>query len=76
MWLTGQSVDDFTFNVKTSQVLLDWTSLNEWVVESNFIHHIDKDASLLSSLYSTLEKKIYLYDEFGLGIVGHGDVTC
>ena len=35
-----------------------------------------KDASLFSSLDSTLEKKIYVVDDFGFDIDGHAEVTC
>ena len=35
-----------------------------------------KDASLLSSLDTTIEKKIYVVYDFALDIVGHGDIDC
>ena len=35
-----------------------------------------KYASLFSYLDYALEKKIYVVDDFGLDITGHGDVTC
>lgn len=37
---------------------------------------MDKDPSLFSSLNSTLEKKIFVANNFALDIVDHGDVTC
>ena len=35
-----------------------------------------KDASLFSSLDNTVEKKIYVVDDFALITTSHGDVTC
>lgn len=37
---------------------------------------MDKDVSLLSLLDSTTKKKIYVVGDFGIDIVGYGDVTC
>jgi hypothetical protein len=34
-----------------------------------------KDASLFTSLDEANERKIYVADDFSLGIVGQGDVT-
>ena len=73
--LTSWSIDDFTFNVRTSQTLLDQTSRNEWVVYSRCTHHMAKYTSLFSSLDSTLEENILVVDDFSLDIPIHGDVV-
>lgn len=49
---------------------------NEWVVDSSCTHHMEKDASLFSSLHIAIEKKIYVADDFSLYIIGHGDIPC
>ena len=36
---------------------------------------MDKDASIVSSLAISPEKKIYVEDYFSLDIIGHGDIT-
>ena len=73
---TSQLIDDFTFNVETSQALLDQTSHNEWVIDYVYTHHMAKDASLLSSLDVSNEKKIYVSNNFALNIVGQDDISC
>ena len=73
---TIQSTGDFTFNIGTSQALLDQTSYNEWVVNYSCTHHMDKDDSLFSSLDTSIERNIYMADDFSLHTVGYGDVTC
>jgi hypothetical protein len=35
-----------------------------------------KNASFSVSLDKATEKKIYVFDDFSLDIVGHGDVPC
>ena len=50
------------------------TPKNEWVVESNCTHHMENNASLLSSLDMDTKKKIYVADDFSLKIIGHGDI--
>ena len=37
---------------------------------------MDEDASLFSYLHTTIEKNIYVANDFALDIVGHGDVAC
>lgn len=73
---TSRSVDDFIFNVGTSQALLAQTSMNEWVVDSSCTHHMDKDGSLLSPFDNVVENKIFVAGNFALNIVGHGDIAC
>ena len=73
---TSRSTDKFTFNVETSQALLDHNSQNEWVVDVGFTHHLAKDASVFSSSDIVAEKKTYVVDDFSLDLIDHGDVTC
>jgi hypothetical protein len=35
-----------------------------------------KDASMFSSLDSTLENNIYVFNDFDLDITSHGNVAC
>jgi hypothetical protein len=71
-----QAIDNFIFQVGTSQALLSHSSQNEWVVGSRCTHHIAKDASLFISLDVAYERKIYVVDDFSLNIVGEVDVSC
>lgn len=73
---TGWSVNAFNLNVGTSQAFHDHMLKNEWFVDSGCTHHMEKDASLFSSLDTTVEKKIYVADEFSLDIARHGDIPC
>lgn len=75
MHLTSHLVNNFTFNVTTSQEYLAQTSQNEWVVDSSYTHHMDKDTSLFPPLDIAIEKRIYVEDEFSLHTIGHGDVS-
>jgi hypothetical protein len=72
--VVGQHVDNFTFQVGTSQALLSHSVQNEWVVDFGCTHHMDKDASLFTSLDKCVEINIYIVDEFSLDIIGRGDV--
>jgi hypothetical protein len=74
--IVHRPIDNFTFQVETSQALLSHTMQNEWVVDSRCTHHMAKDASLFTSLDKVVEWKIYVADDFSLDIVGHGDVPC
>jgi len=38
--------------------------------------HMDKDASLFTSLDDFVERNIYIVDDFSIDIVGKGDVSC
>ena len=37
---------------------------------------MDKDAFLFLSLNTTIEKNIYIEDDFSLDTIGHVDLTC
>ena len=74
--IIGRPVDNFIFQVGTSQALLSHSAQNEWVVGSGCTHHMAKDASLFISLDEANERKIYVVDDFSLNIVGEVDVPC
>ena len=76
MHSTSQSANEFSFNVRTFEASLVQTLQNEWVDNSSCTHHMANDASLFTSLDYSLEKKIYIVDDFGLDITGHGNVAC
>jgi hypothetical protein len=67
--------NNFTFQVRTSHILLSHSAQNEWVVYSGCTHHMAKDASLFTWLDEAKERKIYVADDFALDVVGQGDVT-
>lgn len=76
MHSTNRLIDDFTFNVGMSQVLLAHTSQNEWVVNSSWTHHMDKDAYMFSFLDIARENMIYIVYESAIDTTSDGDVTC
>ena len=74
--IIGRTVDNFIFQVGTSQALLSHSTQNEWVVNSGCTHHIAKDDSLFTWLYEVKERKIYVVDDFTSNVASEGDVTC
>ena len=72
----GRLVDNFIFNVVNYEMLHANTSQNEWIVDSSFTHHMEKDGSLFSSLDKAAERKLYMVDNFFLNISRYGDIPC
>jgi hypothetical protein len=72
----GHPIDNFTFQVENSQVLFSHSMQSKCAVDSKCTHHMDKDASLFTSLDKTMERKIYVVDECSLNMFGRGDVPC
>ena len=71
---TNRTYENYTFYVSTSQELHAHTNQNEWIMDYGCTHHIEKDASNLSSLSGSHEEKIYVVDNYSLTIIGNGDV--
>jgi hypothetical protein len=71
-----QPTNNFTFQVRTSQALMSYTTQNEWFVNSECTHHMEKDATLFTILNKAEESRIYVVDDFYFVVVGHGDVAC
>jgi hypothetical protein len=63
-------IDNFTFQVGTSQSLLSHSMQNKLVVESRCTHHMDNDSSFFTSLNEAEERNIYIADDFALDIAG------
>jgi hypothetical protein len=57
-------------------VLLAQDSLDEWLIDFGFTHHMVKHASLFSSLNVSTKNNIYVANDFGLDIIVHGDIPC
>lgn len=55
--------------------MLAQTLQDEWVVDFGCTNHMDKDASLFSSLDVAIENKIFVDDNFVHDIDGHGDIS-
>jgi hypothetical protein len=70
MFVVCQPIDKFTFQVGTSRDLLSHSMLNEWEVDSQCTHHMDKYSSLFMRLNKFEESKIYVSNDFSLDVVG------
>jgi hypothetical protein len=70
-----RSTNNFTFQVKNSQVFRTHTLQHEWVIDYVCTHHVEKYASLLSYLDKFVKQKIYVANDFSLDIIDHGDVS-
>jgi hypothetical protein len=58
--VSSRLADNFTFQVRNSQVLLSHSMHNEWVVDFGCTHHMANDASLFTSL-NELWREIYIF---------------
>jgi hypothetical protein len=75
VFVVHQPIDNFTFQVGTSQSFLSHIAKNEWVVNSGCTPHMARDVFLFMFLDESVERKIYVVVDFSLDILGQGDVS-
>jgi hypothetical protein len=71
VFVVHRPTDNFTFQV----TLLSHSMQNEWVVDYGCTHHMDRNASLFTSLDEAKDMNISVADDFSLDITDQGDVT-